>query len=372
MHGQAWTPETDRLIADLRRKDRLSLREVALRVGRSTAATSVRLRKLGVTIQDRREWTGDEILRLRAAIDAGNTIRAIADDLDRGECSVRWKLEDLGLKPGRMRLWTPAEDARVAGAVDPADLARVAAEIGRSPASVRSRRRSLGVLVRKPWDDAEDAELRRLVEAGGSVRSISAAMGRPASSVSVRARRLDLSFASEPQAWLACEEDCLRELAGALGVGPAGVQAMARRTGRSARAVKARLKALGLKGLRAPRPVAVTRPRPVVAPRAQRLERVRPERPAKAFRPAPPAPRPSLSPDLEDAIAKFLRERGDVAARLDPERETIRLVRSRGYSVTGSGKDGFLVDGRLRLAGLAELGAFAAKRGIPVPVGAGE
>lgn len=376
MHGETWTPDTDRLIAQLRSVERLSLREIAGRVGRSVAATSVRLRKLGVRIHGRREWSDAEVATLRSAIaDGGRTIRSIARDLDRGECSVRWKMEDLGIVPGRVRRWSELEVARLKEASASGDAAfqEAAAELGRGLATARERLRSVGVFRRAEWTAADDARLRALVEEGGRVNGIAAAMGRNPSSISTRARKLGLAFVAEPQAWLACEEEALREIARRVGTGPAGIAEMVRVTARSARAVRNRLKALGIrsalrrepaaKPARAVPPKASLRPA-LVAPAFQEVGRARG---GIAVRLAP-APKPRLSVDLGEAVARFIRERGvTTAGGLDPERETVRLVRARGYAVTGSGESGFLVDGRVRLDGLAALKAFASQRGIEVP-----
>lgn len=376
MRGETWTPETDRLIAALRSQDRLSLREIAQRVNRSPAATSVRLRKLGVRIHDRKEWSPEEEAFLREGISAGrSTIRALAVDLGRGECSVRWKMESLGLVPGRVRRWSEAEVARLveASAAGEAEVAKVAAELGRSLESARERLRAAGVRNRLPWTEADDERLRAMVDANGRVNAIALELGRNPSSVSGRARKLGLAFADQPQAWLACEEGFLREIAAARGTGPDAVSEMARRTARSERAVRARLKALGIRGLRKPAAAISPARKPAVRAPAKPVAPANAERPYRALPsmpvPAAPAPKPALSADLEDAIARFIREKGvTTAAGADPERETVRLVRARGYAVTGSGVEGFLVDGRVRLGGLEALRDFAARRGIEVPV----
>jgi hypothetical protein len=74
----------------------------------------------------------------------------------------------------------------------------------------------------------------------------------------------------------------------------------------------------------------------------------------------------SVRNSAADAIARFLSERGATRVQLDPAEEAVIGLRRKGYSITRDG-DAWIVDGRHRLAGFAELRDFASRRGVVVP-----
>ncbi len=425
MHNEAWTPELDALATAMRRDDRLSAKVIAARLGRSPGAVSARLLKLGVTIHARVEWDADGEARLRdMVVGTDMPVRTIARELGRTECSVRWKIDDLGLVPGRLRAWTREEDARVLAAAGRPEegLRALAAEIDRSYEALRARLVHLGVRRKATWDKATVARLRGLAERGATVDEAAAELEREAKAIRAKAYALGLRFPAAGDAgpaWDAAGDAALRLVAAAAGTGAEGVARGVAETGRGARAVKARMRELGLSKARRRRPLdeagraeivaaaeggagitAAKRDlgrdartlrevaaaagagfhpvRPSALPQGGMSVRVMPEgrpRPAPAQRaPAPRrAPAPAARPGADrfgmgDAIARFMRERGVTRAGAeDPAAEAVRRVRARGYAVTREAGGGYLVDGRHRLADDETLFSFAAARGIEVP-----
>ncbi|EHP95111.1 thiamine pyrophosphate-dependent enzyme [Methylorubrum extorquens] len=73
----------------------------------------------------------------------------------------------------------------------------------------------------------------------------------------------------------------------------------------------------------------------------------------------------SVRNSAADAIARFLAERGATRVVLDPVEEAVTGLRRKGYAMTRDG-DAWVVDGRHRLAGFADLRDFAARRGVVV------
>jgi hypothetical protein len=391
MHNEAWTPETDALIARLRADERLSAKAIAAQVGRTPAATSARLLKLGVRIHTREEWGVGEVEDLRRLLDDRSlSVRAVARALGRTECSVRWKVEDLGLRPERLRSWTPADDARALAAAGAGNraLRALADGMGRSYDALRARQAALGHRTRWAWDAKDVEALRALAAEGATLASAAAAIGKPAGAVRAKGYTLGVRFAPAPTASAAWDEAADAALLRHDGTA-AGLGRLMDALGRTERAVRTRLRVLGVVAVVRPvRVREVREPRPAVrsAPAARPVRPVLPAAP----RPTPQAPRvaassvsrylPSrvratgapeaarLRAGMDDAIALFMRERGVSRGTGDPAEDVVRRVRARGYSVTGGVAGGFVVDARLAVPDLDGLRAFARARGIVLDV----
>ena len=91
------------------------------------------------------------------------------------------------------RLWEPDEEAVVrAMGPGPAEVRRVARELGRSESAVRTRKFVLGMSVPDRWSKAEIAELDRMVAGGMAVEGAAVELGRSrAGAYAVRHRERD-------------------------------------------------------------------------------------------------------------------------------------------------------------------------------------
>lgn len=95
---RAWTPEEDERLRKLVMDDGLRISEAAARLGRTTKATSARAKRLGVRVQNYRNWSEEEEAELRRLAEAGETVKTAAGMLGRTENAVRQTACRLGVR----------------------------------------------------------------------------------------------------------------------------------------------------------------------------------------------------------------------------------------------------------------------------------
>ncbi|MEA2241617.1 MAG: hypothetical protein QOD24_1173 [Solirubrobacteraceae bacterium] len=172
------------------------------RLGRSPEALRLRARTLGAyAAPRRRRWTHAEDDALRAGYREGCSCRQIAERLHgaRSVAAVAARARKLGLSTYG-RCWSPSDDERLRVLLQTGmTLDAVALTLVRSPEAVRQRARKLAVAMpptpvrrrtRRPWTTREDAVLRAHAAANPSV--LASALGRSAGAVRARMRELAL------------------------------------------------------------------------------------------------------------------------------------------------------------------------------------
>lgn len=201
-----YTPADDALIAAAVAAGS-PLAPVAARLGRSEGAVRLRARSLGlVAAGTRRRWTSAEDEALRDAYAAGRSTRAIRELLPgRTAGAIVARAHLLGLAE-HARRWSDDDDRALGGlAALGVTLGYVAAQLGRTEEAVAKRCRLLGVPVppgepparRGHWTEAEDALLR--ARADEAPRALVASLGRSEASIRRRRRLLGLAPAGRTQ-----------------------------------------------------------------------------------------------------------------------------------------------------------------------------
>lgn len=254
MHGEFWTNDQDAQIVALRRDQKLTAPQIAAIVDRKPGAVYARFRKLDALLFVRREWGEAETRELIDLVDAGKmTIRAIADHFGRNENSVRWKLDDLGIKPNRRSDWTEDQLARLrkAFADDPSiSNAALSAIVGRPETSVSAKVTQLVLRPARTWTEAD---VEKLCSAKNA-EDASAATGRDIGSVRAKAYALGYRFPdSIDLTWTAEADAKLTALIGERGTGENALVSMKADLGHSARAIRKRAVKLGLIEIGKPR-----------------------------------------------------------------------------------------------------------------------
>src|SRR6266508_1980500 len=225
-----WTRQQDATLAR-RYSAGVPRQRIAAALGRSPDAVDARRRALGIPARPpTRPWSraADDLVRAAdaAALPLAEVARA------------------LGLQRRGARAWTPAEDQAL-GRAGPrgGDLARLGRRLGRSPAALRLRAVTLGLVQpprRRRWQPDEDRRLRAGYAQGLTCAAIAAHLpGRTAGAVAARARKLGL--ASYARRWTRQEEaqlrrlaehgTCLEQAAGILVRTPQALRVRARRLG---------------------------------------------------------------------------------------------------------------------------------------------
>jgi hypothetical protein len=178
---RVWTPERD---AELRRLDALKFteREIAKCMGMSK--NSVKCRRSVLALGRRAAWSGEDDARLRDLV-ASKPNATIAAEMDRTLAAVRARRRHLKLGVEQLVRWTDSEDALARSDLSPEEIA---ASTGRSKRAVFNRRAQIGATKRpcRRWTDADDAR----VLAGGDLEDIAHELGRTVGAVDRRARLL--------------------------------------------------------------------------------------------------------------------------------------------------------------------------------------
>lgn len=191
-------------------------------------------------------WKPEDDARLAALYAAGTSIAGIGADLGRSAGAVTNRRKVLGITDRRGR-WSAAQDAViVAAAAAGLPASAVAAHLDLPTERVRRRRAQL-VSTReraRRYSAEEDAEIRRVFQAGGEIGALSRALERSPDALRLRALQLGVHRPTPRRRWSTEEDDALR--AGyAAGMSCAQIVASTL-PGRTAGAVGARAAKLGL------------------------------------------------------------------------------------------------------------------------------
>jgi hypothetical protein len=209
-----WSREDDVLLARLYREGE-PLRAMSERLGRSEDAIVARRRALAIARRDA-AWPAKHDALVVAAARAGLPASAVAAMLGLPADRVRRrraKLVGARTAPSRYR---PADDAEIVRVfATGGDLEGLSERLGRSPEALRLRARALGVAVaegRRRWTAAEDDALRAGYRSGRSCQQIAERLGdtRSAAAVAARARKLGLS--TYGRSWSSGDDERLRAL----------------------------------------------------------------------------------------------------------------------------------------------------------------
>jgi hypothetical protein len=209
-----WSREADVLLARLYQEG-APLRAMSERLGRSEDAIVARRRALAIARRDG-AWSAKHDALIVAAARAGLPASAVSAALGIRADRVRRrraKLVGARAAPSRYRAADDAEIARVFGGGG--DLAALSERLGRSPEALRLRARALGVSAapsRRRWTPAEDDALRAGYRNGCSCQQIAERIGgaRSAAAVAARARKLGLS--TYGRSWSIGDDERLRAL----------------------------------------------------------------------------------------------------------------------------------------------------------------
>lgn len=219
------------------------LAPLAARLERSEGALRLRARSLGlVAVGKRRRWTSAEDDALRDAYAAGRSTQAIRELLPhRTAGAIVARAHLLGLAE-HARRWSDDDDRTLARLARlGVSIAYVGAQLGRTEEAVAKRCRLLGLTVppgepfarRGHWTQSEDALLRARTDA--PPRALVASLGRSEASIRRRRRLLGLAPASRTQHHPLPSgvpvHALARAVAGELPLTPARALALSRRLG---------------------------------------------------------------------------------------------------------------------------------------------
>jgi hypothetical protein len=178
---RVWTAERD---AELRQLDALKHTEAEIAKSMGMSKNSVACRRSVLDLGRRVAWSGEDDARLRELV-ASKPNATIAAEMGRTLAAVRARRRHLKLGVEQLVRWTDSEDALVRSDLLPDEIA---ASTGRSKRSVFTRRAKIGATKRpcRRWTDADDAR----VLAGGVLEDIARELGRTVGAVDHRARLL--------------------------------------------------------------------------------------------------------------------------------------------------------------------------------------
>ena len=251
--ARRWSDEDDQL---LRRwyAEGVPVREIGARLSRTEDALVARRRTLGVAVRrQRRQWPAklDELLRASAA--AGIPARVVAERLGLPTEAVRWRRRSLvPSRIGPRRYATVDDEAIRAGLKRAATFDELGHRLGRSPAAVRMRARSLGLVAareRRRWTQEEDRLVRAGYASGLTCEAIAAQLLHPRSPSSVSGRARKLGLATYARRWTSADDARLRMIS----LAGTSVEDAAAQLGRTPEAIRQRARKLGLQS---PRPRA--------------------------------------------------------------------------------------------------------------------
>lgn len=371
-----WNDELDARLRKLLVDDGLHLRDATSAMGRPPGDVSLRVKLLGLANLAKREWSGADEARLRALHAEGASLAAMSTALKLPKDRIRLKIDELELTrvsaPAAVRVVEPAKPAPVrlptvrGGRVhSAAPRAPPAARFASPPAVVppdpriaieasRARSRAAAAQARVDADAILAAARREEREAKAAdatrARQAKAEAERTVREAAAEAKRLEREAARRVRDAEAAEQRRRRDLE----------RAEAKRLAEAAKVEKAEREAQDARKSRA---VAVAEGRGGnIAGGVVR----------RAF--APPGRKKALTREdaltvrssSADAIARFMAERGVTRVQLDPTEAAVVGLRRKGYTVLRDG-DAFIVDGRHKLATVAELKEFASRRAVEIP-----
>lgn len=419
---QDWTPEQITLLRDAFARDpKVSNADLAKIVGRPE--TSVAAKVSDLNLRPARNWTAEEIAKLRAARSLDDAVQTIGRE--RGAVLAKVYALEIRFPDAKDMAWTEEANARLRELIEERGhgdnaLATIADEIGRTVRAIKVQARKLDLIERKrrrrPLDAAGRAEIVNAAKSGMLITVAIKALGRDVRILRKIAEEEGVAFkAAVRTAPPKMERHRPAKPAPPPAVKPYLAYAKPAVPVRSAREVKAELVRLAAEST-----VAVTR----IEPAEQKTVQKRAAKPVQAHCTPPRAPaavkvaiapvappvpvaakpvsvvaviepaRPAfpakagkrtfntfvrssgkdggrdaalaLRADTADAVARFLAQRGATKASVDPVDATIAAIRGRGYSLIRQDQ-GFVVDNRHHLADDAALFAFAEVRGLRAP-----
>ena len=371
-----WTEE-EIAILRTRRMQRIPVPQIAAELGRPVPATYARARMIGTRVMDRRAWDAEQTAALVRMDAEGMLIKDIARALNRTEVSVRWKLEDIGLSGKRLRRWTSGEIKRLERLVAAGgDVEAFARKTGRPVEAVVAKAKEVGAVAKKRvyWSVAAETRLRAGLD---DLVAVAGDLGMSIEAVVGKARKLGLVGKANDVRGMDAQ------IRAAVGDG-GGIDALGLRTGKSARALRARAEAIGaLRAIRVDRRVGETEARTIavavmergvtaVAKEARRdvrtvkqvvAEQATTRKPFVFAAARRQAPRADAEADAR-AVEAFLVANRVTKAGDEGISSIVLSLRRRGYSVVGDIDCGFVVDGRVALADGRALREYASARGI--------
>lgn len=240
-----WMASDDRVLRELYEAG-VTLRAIGERLNRSEQAVSERRRAIGIPTRPRiPQWTPTEDALLRAAADRGFPASTVALRLGRPAEQVRRRTRGLVGARSAPRPYTVEDDERLRACWrSGGDIALVAHELKRSVASARLRAQALGLHRPQPrsrWQPDEDAIVRDGYEQALSCAQIAAQL-RDRSAGAVAARAAKLGIATYGRAWSPVDEHRLRVLAGER----LPAESIAQALGRTPQALLLRARKLGV------------------------------------------------------------------------------------------------------------------------------
>jgi hypothetical protein len=151
----------------------------------AVSKNSVACRRSVLALGRRVAWSGENDARLRELVADKVPNAAIAAEMGRTLAAVRARRRHLKLGVEQLVRWTDSEDALARSDLSPEEIA---ASTGRSKRAVFNRRAQIGATKRpcRRWTDADDAR----VLAGGELEDIARELGRTVGAVDRRARLL--------------------------------------------------------------------------------------------------------------------------------------------------------------------------------------
>lgn len=188
-----WTDaQRERVRSGLERNE--SIEEIASDVGRSRESVRSEVWRIAGARAYKRHHPNKRRLLAKEAIEMskqGSSLPEIAEHFGVGIEAIRRWCRKLGHDPSKWtrREYTLADDDRIrAGYAAGEGYKKIAAAMGRTPASVRMRAKKLGVtkvqrVLRKPWTAAELARAVSMRESGETYKAIGEALGRSYASV---------------------------------------------------------------------------------------------------------------------------------------------------------------------------------------------
>jgi hypothetical protein len=166
-----------------------------------------RLTKLGYGRGWGRNWTPEEDDRLRQAYARGENLRTVGAEFDRGPCSIRWRVEHLGLQGSHPRPngwrqgpdWTEADSDVLRAEFGKTPTRDLAQRLNRGLKAVLQRANAMGLVhgMHKPWTDDHARAVAIAWRVGLGLTDLSIALGRQVAPISKYAQRMGLSF-SDP------------------------------------------------------------------------------------------------------------------------------------------------------------------------------
>jgi hypothetical protein len=242
--ARRWSQAEDRQLGRLY-AERLAVKQIALRLGRSADAVVARRRALDIAPRRQsKPWSAREDALVRAGAAAGVPASLLASRLHRSVEQVRLRRRTLaGARPAA-RPYLPDEDELIRlWPFQRGELVVLADRLGRSPDAVRLHARQLGVHRPRPrrrWTPSEDALIWDGYTSALPCTEVAAQLPhRSVASVAARARKLGLS--TYARRWSA-EDD--RRLAHLTARGDT-LEDVAQRLGRTPEAIRRRAVRLG-------------------------------------------------------------------------------------------------------------------------------